>query len=97
MKIDLNNKIKTLEGEPVLEKDEPVTFAHPCINALLSNHPDETVSGEEKLRRYQLAKRISDTLGAVTLTIEEAALIKTLVPKLYTPLVVGQLYELMEA
>ena|ERR1035437_5513339 len=97
MKVNLNVSLKNMDE--VAMKDEqgnelPLkTF---CVNALMADYQGETVDGNEKLKRYTLAKRIFKADGEVELSVEEAALLKQLVPKGHTPLVVGQLFELLE-
>lgn len=96
MEINLNTKILTLAGEPVLDADKPLTFAGVCINSLLADHREEVITGDDKLKRWQLVKRIDKATTTVTLSLEEAVLLKNLVARFYTPLVVGQFYELLE-
>jgi hypothetical protein len=92
MKINFNQIIKTIKGEEI--KD--LTLKSVSVEALLATFNDEqSLSGEEKAKRYLLATRIyaNDELD---LTVEEVAKIKQLVGKGYGPLIVGQAWEMLE-
>lgn len=69
-----------------------------CIcNALMAMFPHETeLPGTEKLRRYKLALRIYDAALPVNVSVEDATLIKQLVGFAYGPLVVGQVWGMID-
>lgn len=71
-----------------------LTLYSVCAEALLAQLRDENPPGEEKARRYQLALKITNE-DEIELTPEEAVLIRSLVAKVYGPLVVGQVWELL--
>lgn len=101
MKRNLNIVLKTLDGEPLKEDNNgtvrDVLLSRLAVNALLVNYPDEqSLSGEEKVKRFKLAQQINDADGDVEITAEQVALLKSLIAKGYTPLVVGQAYEILE-
>jgi len=78
---------------------EEMTFASVCSTALLTpTDEDKNLSGDEKVKRFKLAQRLydADAEAGVDLTVEEAALLKLVTSKLYTALVVGQLYGVLE-
>ena len=89
--VDLDGKvINSLSGEPA-------TVRGVVIEALLATFNDEThLSGEEKLKRWELASKIKNTADPVELTAEEITLIKKLVGKAYGPLVVGRTWKILE-
>lgn len=99
MKINFTQVINNLDGTPLKnEKNEDLTLGMVCKNALLMSFPDEqSLTGEEKLKRYDMAVLIhaakDDTLD---LTAERVAEIKKLVAKFYGPLVVGQAWKMLE-
>lgn len=95
MHIDVDIELKTLDGGPVVDASGPVTVRSVAVNALLANYPDEHPTGEEKLRRYQIARAVHAG-GKVELRVEDVALIKLLVGKAYSPLVVGPVFEALE-
>ena len=98
MKIDFSRILTNFDGKPILtpEKGEPVDLKTASMTALLGQYQDErNLSGEEKFKRYELAKKIHQS-GEIELKSEEIALIKSLVAKAYAPLAVGKLWEMLE-
>jgi hypothetical protein len=98
----------TIEGEPLErtvqacqtcgrpEETAAMTLRSVCTNALLTQTRDETnLSGEEKVRRYNLALQISNE-DVVDLPPKDVAMLQELVGKLYAPLVVGQVWEMLD-
>lgn len=92
MKLNTSTPIKTFTGEDIHDATGPVTIGTVAIAALLAEHADERPSNEEKLWRYQLARRLH-VGGEVEITVEDGALIKRLVGKAYGSVVVGPVYE----
>lgn len=96
MKINFNIELKDMDGKPIMEtKDKPLLLDKVCVNAVLSEIPDEKTTGEQKLQRFQLAKKIYGA-GEIDVTAEEIVLLKDKIGKLYLPLVVGQVFEILE-
>lgn len=98
MKINLEQAITVFDGSKLQSDIQGVdlTYAQVCINALMSHHTNEQATGEQKFERYQLAKKINDAKGAeVEFTPEQIVMIKNLAANIYTPIVIGQLYELL--
>lgn len=98
---DLDAKITNLDGSPLMDGDKPVelTVRTISINALMTPSKDEQVlSGEEKLKRADLARRILNAKdGSFQMTSEEIALIKKLINHNYpSPLVVDQAWRALE-
>jgi len=102
MNIEFNRGLKNIDGSDMMEREkdgasEPSTLKLVAVNALLSQFVDEQdLSGNEKADRYNLAMRINGTLGATDLKVEEIALIKKLVGKAFSALIVGQAYQMLE-
>lgn len=102
MKINVDGNVLTLDENPVRVdggdgKVIDLTFKKVIVDSLLiMGQKDAEVSGEEKLKRYKLAKTISQG-GEVEVTTEEASLIKSQVNKVYSPLVYGRVHELIES
>lgn len=96
--VDFGSPIKQLDGSVMRTDDKQVLTLDTVVeNALLASYPDEqTLSGEEKVKRFKLAVRIHDQRKDPTLTADETALIKKLVAKAYNPLVVGQAWTLLD-
>ncbi|MBE3139512.1 MAG: hypothetical protein IMZ53_02910 [Thermoplasmata archaeon] len=96
MKIDFSKILCNIDGTQMQEaKDKPLTLDKVCVNAILSEMQGETASGVEKVERFKLAKKICGA-SEIDITIEEAAQIKERVGKLYLPLIVGQIFEILE-
>ncbi len=97
MKIDFQKPLKTIHGTELMIEGKTRTTASFVIDALLAIFSDEAaLPGEEKIKRYTLAKKISRPTFEAQITIEEAAMIKKLTGKLYGPLIVGQIWEILE-
>jgi len=94
MKINFNTEIRLINGESL----SPIMTLKDCtMNVLLSLFDDESkIPGEERAKRYVLATRIYANPEDIDLTVEEISQIKTLIGKGYSPLVVGQAWNLLE-
>lgn len=95
MIIDFSTTIKNLDGKEIEVKDKGVvTLASISCDALL--FAEEKEAGEEKYKKFKLAEKIYSNPESVNLAIEEAALIKKIIPNFYGPLVVGRVWEILE-
>jgi len=83
---------KNAEGEEITEP-EPLLLKTVLVNALLA--PEQGLSGEDSVARYELARRIFSGGNPVAVTPEEASLIRRVVPKMYAPLITGQVNQLI--
>jgi hypothetical protein len=52
-------------------------------------------AGDEKVRRYRLARKLFNA-SKVELTPEDVVLLKSLIGQIYGPLVVGQVWDLLD-
>ena len=94
---DLSHPITDRTGRGVADASGPVTLATAIISALDNVTPaNERTAGVEKMRRYRLGCRILSDPVRVDLTLEEAALCKSLVGEGYGPLIVGQVWSALE-
>jgi len=94
-----------IAGQPATDT-QPAVKAQPAVNATLGKmmiesllvtfKDEENLSGEEKLKRWQLAIKIKNAEVTVEMTVEEIALVKKLVGKAYSTIIVGQVWELLE-
>lgn len=98
MKINPLEAIRNLDGEQLKSpSDEPITVRTVCCDALLGTYQDEqNLSGEEKLQRYELAKKIHSD-NEVILSAEEIVLAKKVVAKAWNPLVMGQAWKILDS
>ena len=90
--------IKGVDGTPVKdEKGESVFLRNLAVNALYGTFEDERgISGEEKMKRGLLADKIFPG-GDVDVTPEEIVMIKKLIGKGFSTLVVTRAYQLLDA
>lgn len=97
MKRDFSAVLKDLEGKALVSNDAPFTLKDACVTALMAGYDDERhLSGEQKFARYQLASKISGPAALAEVTAEDIGLLKTLIGKLYSPVVVGPAYVALE-
>lgn len=96
----LGKELKDFEGTTIDSTptdSTPVTAGKIATNALLATFQDEPqLSGEDKLLRWELAVKIKNTPDPIELTAEEISLIKKLVGKAYSPMIVGQTWKILE-
>jgi hypothetical protein len=97
MILDLSKPLLDRAGRVLSDAHGPVTLATAIVTALDTVTPDkEPLTGAEKMRRYRLASRILEAPSATPLTLEDAALCKALVGDGYGPLIVGQIWSVLE-
>jgi hypothetical protein len=81
---------------------KPLTLRTVCVNSLLASESGSSmgsqaqISGEEKVKRYELARRIHASTAPLDMTSEEIVLLKRMVQLTYVTLVVGQVWEMLE-
>lgn len=98
MLVDFQRPISGLGGQPMVGADgKPFLLVMACQEALTATFQDEQgLAGAEKVKRFVLAMKLENKLP-VDVSIEEAAQIKSLVAKAYGPLIVGRVWEALEA
>lgn len=120
MKIDFNQNLKGLDGEPLKDdqataeeevrlrkeaEDKGIEFIGKgkqfyvklktvVINALMGMRPNENIIGQERYDRGKLAMKID--VGDQDVKAEDVVLIKKLVGESYTPLIVVQVWDILE-
>lgn len=94
MKVNFSKPIVNIQtDEPFKTNKGDMLLAHVCVEALLVvDQNDGKTGGEEKLRRYELAKKVSAG-GEINIKPEEATLLKDRIGKTYGPAVVGPAFE----
>lgn len=108
MKIDFNQGLSRLDGSPLEMVTETcptcgrpreatvATLRGICTNALVAQFQDErNLSGEDKVKRYDLALKITNE-DVLDLPHDDLALIQKLVAKMYGPLFVGQVWAMLD-
>lgn len=102
MEINLKETFKTLDGTEVPEvpnnpDGKKMDLKGVCAAALLNTtDQDKNVSGAEKAKRYLLAQEIHNAKDVLEIESENITLLKKLIGNMYTPLIVGQAYEMLE-
>jgi len=96
-----DEEIVDKHGNKSTKKYPAFTLKTACVNVLLNAELDESgrpiqMSGEEKIKRYQLATKIYNANGPVDLRDKERLLVKDLIAKNYPPLTVGQAWEVLD-
>lgn len=96
-----DEEIVDKDGKKTTKKFPPFTLRKVCENVLLAPNTDEAgepkeINGEEKAKRYDLAKRLYAGIGLVDLRAEEIALLKELIGKMYPTLTSGQAWEILD-
>lgn len=99
MNINFDTKLVNFEGEilkdGVGDKQKEATLGVVCVNALMLPSPDKNEDGNTKLKKYELALKIYKG-GEVNIDTEDVALIKKDVSRAFGPMVVGQVYKILE-
>ncbi len=94
MRIDLSTIITDLAGEAVKDGEKDLTLSTVCISALLTPEQGEQPA-TEKVSRFHLAEKVYDS-GEQDLSVDDVALLKKLIGKLYPPLVVGRAFAVLD-
>lgn len=98
MKINFETPLKSLDDKDIETGKEgekkPFLLKHACIEALMGDLQGENQTGEQKLKRATLAKRIYDG-SEIEITPEEATLIKERIGKAYSAIVVYSAYKIL--
>lgn len=101
MKFDVTTKLTDFDGKPIIMPDEkPLTVRSVIVANLMAYSPetrdaDRNVSGEEKLERFTLARRVQKH-DVVDMTAETVAKLKKLIGDNASPLIAGQMFEFFE-
>ena len=103
--IDFTRPLTQIDGKPFKtadgKDDASVTLGTIALGSLLQTYPDEdrTITPEEKFKRGKLAMKISDAIEKkqdLPLQSEDVALLKKLIGKNGTPLVVVQTMPMLD-
>ena len=96
MKINFNVGLKNLKGETLKDKEEELTLKNVSINALLGNYKDENIDGNEKLKRFMMATRISEATGEIELENDDITLVKNMIAKGYSTVVTARAWQILD-
>ena len=98
MKINVDQTLKTLDGKTMMDADSSGNAVEATVKTLLVNAvlaPTKDEKGVDKVRKYELAKMVFKG-GEVDLTPEDVVLIKEQVGNNFAPIVVGQVFEMLD-
>ena len=97
MLVKVNVPLTTLDGQTMKDNVDgqavDATVRMAIVNAVLA--PVQKESGIDKVKKFNLAQRIYKD-DEVELTAEEVSLIKACVGENFAPIVVGQIWNLLE-
>jgi hypothetical protein len=98
MVVRVDQKLIDLDGQEMKDaKNVPATLGSILVEVLLVQLEDEkNLSGEEKLKRWELAFRIKKATSECEMSVGDIALAKKLVGKAYSPAVVGPVWNMLE-
>lgn len=101
MKINFNQNIFNVKGEPLkdtsVDDKENITLKKIAVDALLrDNETTGKESGEKKLERWQLARKIQKSSEPIDITAEEISNIKNKIATHFSTSAVGPAFELLE-
>ena len=95
MKRNFNQELTTFSGEKMKSVDgSTATAKSVIIDALLAD--DRQLSGTDKMKHFALAEKIHKSDDSVELSTEDLTIIKGAVGKIFAPMVVGQVYRIIE-
>src|SRR5262245_9185528 len=99
MRRNFEQPILDLDDQPIIPTggDKPLMLTTVALNSLLATFDDErALTGKEKADRLALALKIRKRPSEVDITAEQLAMVKHLIGKACTTLIVGRAYELLE-
>ena len=97
MKIDFNKKFTNFNGDVLKDSQsqKELSLKDVCVEALMVVDQKEEIGGEEKVKRYNLALDIYNGKKE-NLSSEEIVLLKELIGRYFSTIVVGQALKMLE-
>jgi hypothetical protein len=87
---DLSKAVLDLDGKEIMaSEDKALLMSDAIVQALLAMQQNQTLTLEEKMDKYFLAKKVKDNPSSCELKAEEITAIKKAVGETYFPVVVG--------
>ncbi len=98
MKLDFSQPIPALDGGDRKDGDKPYLLRDACVLALdRADADDKRPDGDEKSKRGHLAMRIYGAKEALHVTVEDVALIKRLVGRVFnSSILVAQIEDMLD-
>ena len=103
--VDFNRPICGMDDEEIQSTNEDglietLRLGDVCINALMATLPDDNADGIQKLKRFNLAKKIKGKVGEnyqlIHINSKSKTLILDMAAKVYSSLIYGRLHEALE-
>lgn len=98
MNYDLTQPLKDLNGVQLTDASDPVgyTLRSVLVRTALFVNTGNLPTALDKFEAYKLAKRIAQANHYIDLTAEQVAYLKDQGGAMWSPLVLGQLWEMLE-
>jgi hypothetical protein len=99
MQVDFSKVFKQFDGAEIPENpgsDKGFTLRAACVNSLMFLEQGEKLTGEEQIKRFDLATAIYACIEPLDLQAEQITLIKAQVTKTYGPIIVAQAWKMLE-
>lgn len=94
---DLSANLKTRSGDDVKDdKGSSIKMGEAIVNALDTLATNEQATGIEKSLRWKIGLKLFNANYITDLTPEEVVLCKDCIGRMYHPLVVGQIWEVLD-
>jgi hypothetical protein len=93
--IDFTTVLVDLAGKPIVIEEGPMTLGAAAAAALVGQYKDDNPAGQDKVKRWALAMRVHNAKD-IELTADDVKLIKDMVAKAYGPLIVGQVWAIVD-
>jgi len=79
MKVNFNTPFVNFRGEPIMENGKEKLIKDVVSQTLFEGHWQmrlPNVSGDEKLKAYNLSKKINESEGEIEISLEDAVMVK---------------------
>lgn len=99
MLVDVKAQVLDYHGNPIIDSDKKEMRVGDILFMAANGGGTQQDDGKDKLLRFRLSMRIVaalDSDGQLSLTSSEAALLMSSVSRLFMPLVVGRISEIVD-
>jgi len=99
LKLDISTKILNIDGTsiPITQKGKVDDWIFKdAFITVLTSLSDKQETGEAKFGKYVLAQKIQKSTKLIELTLDETKMLKELVGETYAPIVVGQIWTVLD-
>lgn len=95
-KFNFGQTLYSIEDQVIKYQEQDLTLRAAAIEALQAMFPEEKLSGEHKLLRNELARKVLKADESTEFTIEESALIKDQIGKVWNVSATGAAWNALE-